>query len=176
MGRDAGGHADGNAGTTVQQKEGQLCRQNRGFLLRPIEIRRKINGVITDLLEQRLVGDRSKPRFGVSHGCRRIVVDGSEVSVAIQQWMSAREGLNQPHQGVVNRLIAMGVVLTEDIPDNASALPVRPVWGQPQFLHGIENPSLNRFQAIAGIGQGPAHDHTHGVFEVGALHLLMQRN
>jgi hypothetical protein len=96
--------------------------------------------------------------------------------MTIQQWVATGEGLNKPDQGVVNRLIAVGVVLTENIPDDAGAFAVRPVWGEPQFLHRIENPALHRFQTVAGIGQGPTHDHAHGVFEVGALHLLMQSN
>ena len=96
--------------------------------------------------------------------------------MAIQQWVATGKGLNKPDQGVVNRLIAMGVVFAEDVTDDAGALPIGAVRGEPQFLHGIENPALNRFQAVAGIGQCPAHDHAHGVFEVGALHLLMQSN
>ena len=68
----------------------------------------------------------------------------------------------------------MGVVFAENIAHNAGALSIRPIWGQPQFVHCIEDPSLNRLEAVAGIRQGSSHDHAHGVLEVGALHLLMQ--
>ena len=176
MGRDAGGHAHGNARTAVQQEKGQLRRQHGRFLLGPIEVRSEINGVVADFLQQCLVSNRCQACFGVAHGCRRIIVDGSEVSVTIQQWVATGEGLNKSDQGVVNRLIAVGMVFTEDIPDDAGAFAVWPVWGEPQFLHRVEDPALHRFQAVAGIGQGPSHDHAHGVFEVGALHLLMQSN
>ena len=68
----------------------------------------------------------------------------------------------------------MGVVLAENIPDNPGAFPVRPIGGQTQFLHRVQDASLNRLEPIACIGQCPTHDHAHRVFEIGALHLLMQ--
>jgi hypothetical protein len=39
-------------------------------------------------------------------------------------------------------------------------------------MHAIEHPSVNRLETIPDIGQGPAHDHTHGVLEIGLLHLI----
>ena len=48
--------------------------------------------------------------------------------------MSTGEGLNKPDQGVINRLIAVGVVFAQDVADDAGALAVWPVWGEPQFL------------------------------------------
>ena len=94
--------------------------------------------------------------------------------MAVEQWVTAGEALNKPHQGVVNGLIPVGVIFAEDVTNNPCAFPIRTVWGEPQFLHGVKNPPLDRFETIAGIGQRPTHDHAHRVFEVGALHLLMQ--
>ena len=42
-----------------------------------------------------------------------------------------------------------------------------------QFIHGKKDPSVNWFQAIANIWQCPAHNYTHGVIDVGRLHLLL---
>ena len=174
MWRNAGGHADGDAGAAVQQQEGELGRKNGGFLLGSIEVRRKINGVFTDLLKHRLVGDGGQAGFGVPHRRRRVVVHRAEIAVAVQQWVTAGEGLNKAHQGVIDRLITVGVVLAKHVTNDPRAFAVRTVWGEPQFLHRVEDASLHGLETIAGIGQRPTHDHAHGVFEVGALHLLMQ--
>ena len=68
----------------------------------------------------------------------------------------------------------MGVVLAQNIAHYTGALAIGPVGRQPQFMHRVKDASLHWLEAIAGIGQRPTHDHAHGVFEVGALHLLMQ--
>ena len=143
-------------------------------MLRTVEIWGEINGVIADFLEQSLVGNRRQTGFRVAHRCRRVVVDGSEIAVTIEQWMAAGEGLHQTHQGVIDRLIPVGVVLAEDVPDNTGTLAVRPIRREPELLHRIQDPALHGLESIPGIGQGSSHDHAHRVFEVGALHLLMQ--
>ena len=142
--------------------------------MRTVEIRCKINGVIADFLEQGLVGNRRQTGFRVAHRRRRVVVDGSEIAVTIEQWMAAGEGLHQTHQGVVDRLIPMGVVLAKHVPDNAGTLAVGPIRGEPELLHRIQDSALHGLETIQGIGQGSTHDHAHRVFEVGTLHLLMQ--
>ena len=68
----------------------------------------------------------------------------------------------------------MGVIFAQHIADYTSAFAIRAIGGEPQLLHGIENSSLHGFEPITCIGQGPTHDHAHGVLEIGALHLLMQ--
>ena len=88
--------------------------------------------------------------------------------------MAAGEGLHQPHQGVVDRLVAVGVVLAEHIAHHPGALAVGAVGGEPEFVHRKQDAPLHRLEAIAHIRQGPAHDHAHGVFEVGALHLQVE--
>ena len=176
MGRNAGGHAHGNAGATIQQQERQLGRQHRWFLLGAIEIGGEINGVVADFFEQGLVGEGGQPRFGVTHGGRGIVIHRAEVAVAIEQRMAAGKGLHLAHQGVVYRLVPMGVVLAEHIPHHPGAFAVGPIGGEPQFVHREKDPTLHGLEPIAHIGQGPTHDHAHRVFEIRALHLQMQGN
>ena len=33
---------------------------------------------------------------------------------------------------------------------------------------------MNGLEAIAGIGQGPTHDHTHRILQIGARHFIAQ--
>src|SRR5439155_22814278 len=44
------------------------------------------------------------------------------------------------------------------------------------FMRGVEDATVDGFQAVAHVGQRTADDHAHGVIEIGALHLLDDRN
>ena len=41
-----------------------------------------------------------------------------------------------------------------------------------EIVHGHEDAPLRRFEAVAHVGQGPAHDDAHGVGEVALLQLV----
>ena len=174
VGRDVGGHAYGDAGAAIEEQEGQLGGQNRWFLLGAVEVGGKVNGFAADFIEEPLIGDRGQAGFRVAHRRRRIVVDGAEVAVAIQQWMAAGEGLHLAHQGVVDGLVAVGVVFAQHVTDHPGALAVGAIGGEAQLMHREENPPLHWLEPVPHIRQGPPHDHAHRVLEVGALHLLMQ--
>src|SRR5439155_15037477 len=68
--------------------------------------------------------------------------------------------------------VAVGVIFSHAIAHDAGALPGGPVGLQTHLLHGVENPPMDRLQAIANIGKGAAHDYAHGVIEIRPLHLV----
>jgi len=64
------------------------------------------------------------------------------------------------------------VVLTHHLADDARRFPVRLPRDDPEFVHPVEDPALNRLQPIADVGDRPAADDAHRVVDVGLLHLL----
>ena len=44
--------------------------------------------------------------------------------------------------------------------------------GETHLVHSPKNPAMHRFQAVADIRQGAAHDHAHGVIEIRPPHLV----
>src|SRR5690606_15817481 len=86
------------------------------------------------------------------------------------------EILRHAHHGIVDRAVAMGMVLTHDVTDDAGRLAVRPVPVVAQLLHRIEDPAMNRRQAVANVRERAGDDHAQGVVEVGAAHLLLDRD
>jgi hypothetical protein len=76
------------------------------------------------------------------------------------------------HHGIIDRRVAMGVVLAHDVADRARRFAVGPVPLIAGLAHRIEDAPVHGLQAVAHIGQRPGHDHAHGVIEVGTLHLL----
>ena len=174
MGWDIRGHPDGDAGGAVEQKLRNARRHYGGLLLGAIEIVDVVDSFTFDIFEQGIGGERLQPRFGVAHGGGWIVIHRAEVAVPIDQWHAHRKVLRHPHQGVVHRGVAMGVVFAQDFAHHPSAFAVRAVAGEAQFVHRVKDPAVHGLEAVAGIGQGPAHDHTHRVLHVGARHLIAE--
>ena len=70
----------------------------------------------------------------------------------------------------------MGMVITHDLTDNLGRFPVRPIRGEPHFVHPVQNPSMDRLEAVPHIGQCAPDDHAHGVIHIGRAHLVFDRN
>ena len=118
--------------------------------------------------------DLGKPDFGVPHGSGVVAVDRAEVALAVHQHMAHREVLRHPHDGVVDRLVAVGVVFADDVADDARGLLVSAVPVVVELVHRKENPPMHRFEAIACIRQGAPHYHAHGVIQIASPHLLFK--
>ena len=55
------------------------------------------------------------------------------------------------------------MVFTEHFPDNAGALSEGPIVAETQFMHRVENATVDGLETITGIGQGTTDDDAHGV-------------
>jgi hypothetical protein len=66
----------------------------------------------------------------------------------------------------------MGVVFTDDITGNSGRFLVGFVPVIAEFIHRVEDATMDRFQAVPHVGEGPADDDTHGIVHIGLLHLL----
>ena len=111
--------------------------------------------------------------FGVAHRRRRIAVDRAEIALAVDQRHAHGEILRHAHQRVVDRLVAVRVIFTDDVADRARGLHVCLVPASyPVLVHRVEDAPVHRLEAVARIRQRTRHDHAHGVIEVAALHLV----
>ena len=135
----------------------------------------EVDGVAVDVAEQE-IGDLGEPRFGVAHGRRRIGIHRAEIALAVDQRHAHRPVLRHPREGVVDRLVAVRVIFTHDVADDAARLAVGPAGDIAGFLAGVEDSAVDRLQAVAHVGQRAADDHAHRVIEVAGLHLLDDRD
>ena len=87
--------------------------------------------------------------------------------------MPQGEVLTHTNKGVIDRSVAVRVVLTDDVTDDGCALHVVAVGTHALVEHAPEDPPLYRLQPITRIGQRPGHDDRHGVVQEGLLHLLL---
>ena len=174
VGRDVGGHADGDAVRAVDQQVREARRQHRRLLQRLVVVGLEVDRLlvqVTQKLHSRLV----EARLGVTHGSGGVAVDGAEVAVAVDERQAQAEGLGQAHHGVVHGVVAMGMVLADHVADGTGRLHVRLVRRVAGLVHGVQDAAVHRLQTVAHVGQGAGDDNGHGILEEGGLHLLAEK-
>ena len=164
VGRNVGGHAHRDARRAVDEQVGQTARQHRRLLQPVVEIGHEGDGVFVDVFQHRH-GDAREARFGIAVRSRGVAVYRPEIPLPIHQRVAQGEVLDHPHQGVVQRHVAMGVVLPEHIAHDRRALLVRPAGNEPQLVHRVEDAPVDGLQAVAHIGQRARHDDAHRIVE-----------
>ena len=164
-------HADGDAGGAVGQQVGKAARQDDRLLGRAVVVRAEVDRVLVDAGEQRL-GDLGEARLGVTHGGGVIAVDIAEIALPFDQRIADGEFLGEAHQGVVDRLVAVRVILADHVADHARALLEGAVGVEPQLAHGVEQAAMHRLQPVAHIRQRARHDGRQGIGQVALLERL----
>ena len=173
VGRDVGGHPHGDAAAPVDQQVREPRRQHRRLLGLPVIGVDEVDGVLVDPRQQ-MHRQRRKATLCVPHRRRTIVgVGAAEVAVAVDQGVAQREALGHAGQGVVDRRVAMGVVVAHHVADDLGALDVWALGAQAPVVHAVEDPPVDGLQPVAGVGQGPGHDDGHRVVHEGPRHLLL---
>ncbi len=171
VGRDIGGHADGDAAGAVDQKVRKARRQDNRLFFIAVVIGLEIDRILVDVLKQ-LHGRAGQAAFGVAHRRGWVAVDGAEVSLPVNERQAHGKVLRHAHQGVVDRLVAVRVIFAHHVAHHARRFHVFLVGRVPALMHGIENAPVHRLESVADIRQRARHDDAHGVIEVAALHLF----
>ena len=115
--RDVGGHADGNAGRSICEKVREGGGHYHRLFQRAVVIRAEVHGVFGQTFHQRL-GNRGQARFGIAAGGRVIAVDVAKVALAVDQGITHVEILRQARHRVINRGVAMRVIVPHHIARN----------------------------------------------------------
>ena len=135
--RDGGRHADSNAGGAIGEKIGKAAGQHDRLLDGAVVIRPEVDRVLVDTRQQRL-GHLGETRLGVAHGGGVIAVDVAEVALPLDQRIADRELLGEPNQRVIDRLVAVRMILANHVAHYARALLESAVRIEPQLAHGVE--------------------------------------
>ena len=90
------------------------------------------------------MGDLGQTNLGVAHGGRVIAVHRAKIALPIDQHVAHRKVLRHAHDRVINRLVAMGVVLTNDIADDTGGLFVGAVPVVIELMHRKQHPAVHR--------------------------------
>ena len=131
----------------------------------------EFNRILVDVFQQRMGGTRHAG-FGVAHGRGPVAVHGAEIALPFDQRQAQGKLLRHADHGVINGLVAVGMVFAHDVTDDARRFPERLAGFVAAFLHRIEDSTVHRFQSVADIGKRARHDYAHRVIEVGRLHFV----
>ena len=175
MRRDRGRHADRDALRTVGEQIGERARQHHRLVLRAVIGRPEVDRILVDAVDQEL-RHLGEPRLGVAHGGGVIAVDIAEIALPVDQRIALREVLREPHQSVINRLVAVRMELADDVADHARAFLERGVGIEPQLLHRVEQPPVHRLEPVARIRQRAVHDGGERVCEIALFQRIAQRD
>jgi hypothetical protein len=169
--RHVGRHADSDTGRSVDEQVGKRCGENGRLFGRLVVVRREVDGLLVQV-RHRFVGERLEPRLGVTHRRGRVAVHRTEVALAVDQRVAHVEVLRQPHQRVVDRLVAVGMEIAHHLADDLRALAVATRRPQTHGLHAVQDAAMRRLQPIARVGQRSSNDYAHGVIHVRPLHFV----
>ncbi len=156
----------------LMSRFGNFAGSTERLALGAVVVRHPVDGLLVDVVLQHLLGELGQADLGVAHRRRVVAVDRAEVALTVDQQVAQREVLRHAHDRVVDRRVAVRVVLAHDVADDAGRLLVRLVRQVPRLEHAVEHPPVHRLQAVAHVGQRPPDDHAHRVVEVAPLHLL----
>ena len=173
MRRNIGCHTDGNTAGSVAQQIRHCSRHNNRFLFFTVISIAEINRVFIQTVHQGN-GKLGESGLGITHGRRTVAVNIAEVALPVHQRIPHRKILRQTAHRPVNRAVAVRVVLTDDVADHAGTF-LKPRFRiQMQLPHGIQEPAMHRFQAVAHIRQRPRNDCRHRVRKIAAAQLFGQ--
>ena len=172
VGWNVGGHADRDSRRAIDQQVREPRGEHRGLDLGAVVVGGKVDRFLVDVGEK-LVRGLPHAHFGIPHRGGGVAIHGTEVALTVDEHGPHRERLRHAHQCVVDCALSVGVVLAYRVADYPGRLLVGLVPVIAQLTHGVEHPPVDRFQAVSNIGKRPAHDHAHGVIEIGLLHLLL---
>jgi hypothetical protein len=130
---------------------GKARGQDRRLLLLAVVIVLEIDRVLVDIGQQ-VGGGLVHPHLGVAHGRRVIAVHGAEIALAVQKRQRHGEILRHAHQRVVDRAVAMRVVLTHHVAHGPRGFAVGLVVGVAGLVHREKDAPVHRFQPVAQVG------------------------
>ncbi len=169
--RHVGRHPDRDPRRSVDEQIGEGRRQHQRFRFGAVVVGAEIDGFFLDV-PHHLVRELVEPDLGVPHRGGRIAVDGPEVSLPVDERVAHGEVLRHANDRVVDRGIAVGVVLADDRAHRARGLAVRLVRRVAGVVHGVQHAAVHGLQPVADVGERPPDDHAHRVIEIRTAHLL----
>ena len=148
-------------------------RQDHRLFARAVVVGPERHGVLLDL-GQHLVADPRQAAFGVTHRRGAVAVERSEVARAVDERIAQRERLRHADERLVERRVAVRMVVAHHVADDLRALAMPGVGGQVLLPHRVEDAALHRLQPVAHVGQRARRDDRQRVVEIARLRRLVQ--
>ena len=102
----------------------------------------EIDGLFFDIGEN-FTREPRHAHFRITHRGRRIAINRSKISLTVNQRIAHREILRHAHDRVVNRGVAVRMILTDDVADDARALLVGLVIIVAELIHRPQHATVD---------------------------------
>ena len=175
MRRNGRRHADRNALRAVGQQVRKRRGQHERFLCNAVVAWPEIDGVFVDAVEEE-PRDLRQARLGIAIGRGVIAVDIAEIALPVDQRIARGKVLRQPHQRIVDRLVAMRMEIAHHVADDLRRLLKRRAGIEAQQPHAVEDAPVHGFEPVARVGQRAMHDGGQRISEIALFQRLAQRN
>ena len=158
-------HTNGDTTGAIDQQIGNPRRQYFRHLQSAIIVINEINCFLVKVSQQ-FMGDLLHADFGVSHSSCIVAIERAKITLTVNKRVAHTKILRHAHDGIVGSVVAMWVILTDDITNNPRRLHVGTIESIVQVIHGEQHSPMHGLQAIANIRQGPAYDDAHCVVKI----------
>ena len=165
-------HAHGDAARAVDEEVRELRREHGGLLQAVVVVRLERDGVLVEVLEERHRGG-GHARLGVTHGGRRVALDGAEVALLVHEQRARLPRLAHVDERGIDDALAVRVVVAAGVAADLGALDLLAPGGQVEVVHRHQDAALRGLQAVTDVGQGPVHDGAHGIRQVAVVELAL---
>ena len=144
MRRNICSHTYCNTRRTVYKKIWITGRQNCRFFAVIVKVRNKINCIFLDIFKH-FHSDFAHSAFSITVSSGRVAVNRTKVTVTVNKSVPHRKRLSKPNHCVINRCVAVRMIVTEHFTDSCCTLTVRSVRVKVVGVHCIKYSSVNRF-------------------------------
>ena len=156
---DAGGHTYSDSVGSVYQKVRDSYRKHYRFFLGLVE-------VLIKIFQKNLLGQLLKTCLCVSHGCGSVSLNGTKVSMSVNQCTTFLKFLRHDYKSIINRTVTVRMIFTHGISYDTGTFTVRAVVTDAQLIHIVKGPALYRLQSVTYIRQCSGNDNAHGVIDI----------
>ena len=157
-------HANGNACAAVDEQVRERRREHGRLLAGLVVVGHPVDRVLVHVDHQRVAKVR-EARLGVTHGGRRVALDGAEVPLPVHERASHRPRLRHVDECRVNRCLAVRVIVAARVAADLGALAVMPTGREVQVVHREQDAALRRLEPVTRIRERARNNHRHRVVE-----------
>ena len=147
---NVGGHTNGDTDRAVDQQVRKTAWKNGWLLGAAVVVVLKIDSFFVDVANH-LHGQLRHAALGVTRCGSWVVTRRAKVTLTRNQRVAQVPVLNEANQGVIDRAVAVRVVLTHHVTDYTRTLAELLVWAVATVEHCINHAAVHRLHAVAHV-------------------------
>ena len=167
--RNAGRHADADAGGPVDQELRIAGRKHFRLGFGFVEVRDHVDRIFVDIGQQ-LFREALHTALGIPARRGGVAVDVAEVALPLDQRIAHGKVLRETNQRIIDRGIAVRMVFTHHFADDAGALDGGVRFAEPELAHRVQDAAVHRLETVTHIRDGTADVDAERILQICSMH------